>query len=539
VIEELSSEDRVWDLCVVGTGPVGMAMALEFERLGREVLVLESGGTEAAAATTEASRAVILTPKTHAPMAETVHRALGGASWTWGGRCVPYDDVDFARRDFVADAHWPFGHDEIRPWYTPAAEFMVSGSDKFTAPYKQKLGHDLTFDCLERWVRQREVILVHREHLLASPQIKLSLNSTVTDLNLSADGERVESLSVAMPGGVRTVKARRIVLAMGGVETTRLLLHVQQRWPDHFGGADGALGRYYMGHLAGILANIHFDKRPAFDDLDFSVDEYGTYRRRRLVLTEEAQLRNKVLNTVFWPDNPYFQDPSHRNGAISFVYLTLAFRPLGKRFISEGIRKALTGTEEVQWGAHIRNVLLGGPRAARDLYRILRDRFLRSPKKPGFLVESATNSYPLKYHAEQIPTRDSRITIGDETDDFGLPRAVIDFRYADQDIDSVVRSHTLLDEALRANGLGRLEYLYPPEKLAEKAFAQAADGYHQVGTTRMGTDPAASVVDPDLKVHGVENLFVASSSVFPTSGQANSTFLAVAFGIRLAHHLSK
>ncbi len=119
-----------------------MAMALEFERLGREVLVLESGGTEAAPATTEASRAEILTPKTHAPMELTVCRALGGTSWTWGGRCVPYDDVDFAPRPFVADAEWPIGHDEIRPWYKPAAEFMVCGSEKFTAPWK-KLTHDL------------------------------------------------------------------------------------------------------------------------------------------------------------------------------------------------------------------------------------------------------------------------------------------------------------------------------------------------------------------------------------------------------------
>lgn len=515
-----------------------MALALEFERLGHDVLLLESGGMDAAPATTEASRAEILTPDTHAPMDITVNRALGGTSWTWGGRCVPYDDVDFARRDFVADATWPIDHDTIRPWYTPAAEFMVCGSDKFTEPFAQKLADGLRFDCLERWVRERQVVLVHRDHILASQKIKLSLNSTVINLHLGADGHRVESLSVATPGGARTVKAGRIVLAMGGVETTRLLLHVQQQWPGHFGGVDGPLGRYYMGHLAGTIATIHFDKPPAFADLDFTVDSYGTYRRRRFVLTEEVQLENKVLNTAFWPDNPPFQDPGHRNGAISFLYLGLAFRPLGKRLISEGIRRALTGTESVQWGAHIRNVILGAPLGARDLYRILRDRFLRSPKKPAFLVENPTNTYPLKYHAEQIPTRDSRILIGNETDAFGLPRAVIDFRYADQDIQSVITSHALLDQALRASGLGRLDYMYPADQLAEKVYDQAEDGYHQVGTTRMGTDPAQSVVDPDLKVHGVDNLFVASSSVFPTSGQANSTFLAVAFALRLAHHLN-
>jgi choline dehydrogenase-like flavoprotein len=86
--------------------------------------------------------------------------------------------------------------------------------------------------------------------------------------------------------------------------------------------------------------------------------------------------------------------------------------------------------------------------------------------------------------------------------------------------------------------MGRLEYWYPADKVRERVWEQAADGFHQVGTTRMGDDPATSVVDRELKVHGVENLYVASSSVFPTTGQANSTLLAVAFAVRLAERLA-
>ena len=86
MIEELGAGERIWDLCVVGTGPVGMALALEFERLGREVLVLESGGVEVEAS--EASHAEIVDPDRHAPMEIAVVRALGGTSWTWGGRCA-------------------------------------------------------------------------------------------------------------------------------------------------------------------------------------------------------------------------------------------------------------------------------------------------------------------------------------------------------------------------------------------------------------------------------------------------------------------
>ena len=206
--------------------------------------------------------------------------------------------------------------------------------------------------------------------------------------------------------------------------------------------------------------------------------------------------------------------------------------------MSEGIRLAHTGPRPYKLAAHLKNSILGAPRGAADIYKILRDRFIKKPKKPGFLVANRGGRYALHYHAEQVPNAESRITLGTASDAYGVPRAVIDLRFVSQDVESVIDSHRLLDEALRANGIGRLEYRYPAEQLRDKVFAHAADGYHQVGTTRMGDDPATSVVDRDLKVHGVENLWVASSSVFPTTGQANSTLLAVTFGMRLVEKLA-
>jgi GMC oxidoreductase len=540
LIEQLSSDERVWDVCIVGTGPVGMAMALEFERLGREVLVLESGGLEIDPALAEASRAEIVDPDRHAPMEIAVCRALGGTSWTWGGRCVAYDDIDWVQRDFVPEARWPMGHDELRPWYAKASEYLLCGSDAFELPYEHEheLSGGLSLDFVERWAREPKVILEHRERLLRAESIKLSLDSTVTGVELSADGRQAEGLAVATPAGLRTVRARRIVLALGGVETTRLLLRVQQRYPTHFGGVDGPLGRYYMGHISGKIASIVFADPKRIADLDFKLDDAcGAYYRRRFMLTTETQLEYKVLNTAFWPDNPPFYDPSHRSGVLSSVFLALAFPPTGRRLLSEAIRLAHTGPRPYPLGAHLKNVLLGVVQGAADIGKILYYRFLKKPKKPGFLVSNRGGRYALHYHAEQVPHPDSRIRLGAEADAFGVPRAVVDLRFTDQDAQSVIDSHELLDRALRANGLGRLEYWHPPDQLLERVFEHAADGFHQVGTTRMGVDPSQSVVDPDLKVHGVENLSIASSSVFPSSGQANSTLLAVAFALRLVHHL--
>jgi hypothetical protein len=537
VIEQLSSREQIWDFCIVGSGPVGMALALELERLGCTSLLLESGGSEINPALSEASRAEIVDLKRHAPMEIAVCRALGGTSWTWGGRCVPYDDIDWADRDFVLEGHWPLRHEEIRPWYGRAAEYLLCGSDEFSMPTSRTLSGGLTIDSTERWARNAKVILAHRDQLLRSARIQVSLQGTVTELNLSADGAQVDSLAVKTPEGPATVKARRFVLAMGGVETTRFLLSVQKRWPNHFGGVDGPLGRYYMGHISGKIASIVFNDPSAVDDLDFKLDETGSYYRRRFMLTAETQMKHKVLNTAFWPDNPPFYDPSHRSGVLSSVFLALAFPPTGRRLLSEAIRLAHTGPRPYRLAAHLRNAVLGAPAAALDIYRILRDRFIKKPKKPGFLVSNPGGKFALHYHAEQIPQPDSRVTLGSETDSFGALRAKIDLRFVDQDVQSVIDSHYLLDQALRSNGIGHLEFWYSPEQMRDKVFEQASDGFHQVGTTRMGDEPARSVVDRNLKVHGMDNLFVASSSVFPTSGQANSTLLAVAFAVRLASHL--
>jgi choline dehydrogenase-like flavoprotein len=537
MIEPVFSKDKIWDLCIIGSGPVGMALALEFERLGNEVLLLESGGIHVDPALAEASRAIIVESNRHAAMEIAVCRALGGTSWTWGGRCVAFDDIDWLDRDFIPDAHWPITHDEIRPWYKQAAKYLLCGNDNFSVPYKRSLTNGLTLDYVERWARQSQVVLEHRDQLLRAERIKLSLKSTVTDLNLNADGNHVESLTVKTPDGTCKVRGRHILLAMGGVETTRLLLNTQRRWPSNFGGMDGPLGRYYMGHISGKIANIVFNQPDSIKDLDFQLDQSGSYYRRRFMLTADTQVNHKVLNTSFWPDNPSFYDPTHRNGVLSSVFLALAFPPTGRLLLPEAIRRAHTGPRPYPLAAHLRNAILGLPRGAKDIYRILRDRFIRKPKKPGFLVSNRGGKYALHYHAEQVPDPKSRITLGRETDTFGVPRAVIDLRFTDQDVQSVIDSHELLNEALLANDIGHLEYRYTDEHLREQIYAQASDGFHQVGTTRMGEDPGKSVVDANLKVHGVENLHIASSSVFPTTGQANSTLLAVALAIRLAHHL--
>jgi len=515
-----------------------MALALELENLGRDVLVLESGDISIDNGIAEASRAEIVDPKRHAEMSLTVCRALGGTSWTWGGRCVPYDEIDFMARGFVADACWPIEHEAVSPWYKQAAKYLLCGSDRFAMPHRFS-NSVFTMDFVERWATDSQIINVHRDALLRSKRIQISLRATVVGLKLSANQNAVEALEVATPAGPRTIRARHFIIAAGGVETTRLLLWFQKKYISHFGGLDGPLGRYYMGHLSGKIASIQFQTPDNIQDLDFFRDETGSFCRRRFLLTPQAQIREKLLNTAFWPDNPPFYDPCHRSFVLSGTFLALAFPPTGRRILPEAIRLAHTGTRPYKVLPHLRNAVLGAPTGVLEMYRVLRDRFLMKPKKPGFLVSNKGGRYALHYHAEQVPTAESRIRLTGEKDAYGVPRASIDLRFTEQDVESVVQSHRILDQALRTSGMGYLVYNHNENRIRNVVWDTAADGYHQIGGVRMGKDPTASVVDADLRVHGLPNLAVASSAVFPSSGQANSTLLAVAFAMRLAHRLAK
>jgi choline dehydrogenase-like flavoprotein len=166
-------------------------------------------------------------------------------------------------------------------------------------------------------------------------------------------------------------------------------------------------------------------------------------------------------------------------------------------------------------------------------------KFVHREDLGAFLKKDENGSFLLWYHAEHAPNPDSRVTLTEHVDNLGLPLMKVDLRYTAGDVEAVVKAHRVLDAELKARGLGSLAFLVDEPSLPGRVLEQALDGYHQMGTTRMGTDPRTSVVDQHCQVHGVRNLHVASSSVFPTSGQANPTLLATALAVRLANRLAR
>lgn len=544
------------DLVVVGAGPAGIVVALEIAGQGLDVLLIESGGERFSPKVQALADAGEFDPELHAPMSIATRRQVGGASVIWGGRCVPYDRVDFDQRPYISDARWPVSYDELTPYFQRACDWLVCGRAVFDTAISDLLPKsivpgfpdgDVRTTSLERWSLPTDFGREYRQRIRESSRVRLLTGLTCTQIACDSEGTRVDHLKCRpLAGDPITVRASGYVLACGGLETARLLLASPRPTGEPIGNHSDHLGRWYMGHVEGVVANIHFSTPPRETVYDYVRDSDGVYVRHRISFAREFQHENEMPNIVAWLANPELADPRHRSGALSLAYLVLA-SPLGSLFSPDAQRLSLTGKKVpgAPYGPvesdgsipeHLLNLLRDPGATARFITDFGWKRLGRQrPRAPGFFIGSPSNVFPLQYHGEHIPHRESRVVLTDDCDAVGMPRLKIALRFSDQDIEGMVRAHRHWDEYLRRTGFGQLEYLYddPAQAIADRI----GGGFHQIGTTRMSTRPEDGVVDGNLAVHGISNLFVASSSTFVTSGQANSTFMIIVFAIRLAEHL--
>lgn len=520
------------DVAVVGAGPAGITLAHRLMKSGLTVLLLEAGGLKPAATPPEGFHGEVEGLEPHPPLTLYRTRGLGGTSTLWGGRCVPFDPIDFEPRAHVPWSGWPLGHGEMLPWYEVALDYCEAGPFRFR-PTKalgpMVAGLTGTAEGLERFSRPTDFGRRYRPDLARSQAVVVVVSAACVGIDREPSGKAVAGLRFASAPGHRfTVRARAYVLAAGALETTRLLLA---------SGLDGGglVGRFYMCHLEGKAAVARF--RPGLPVVfHYERDADGVYFRRHFAVRPDLQRTHAMTNVILRFEPPAIADPAHGSPVLSAMWLSRTFlKPeYARKLASFGYRGDGPRAGRALLRRHLANVGAGMPQLARFSVDWLARHVLAGRKLPYVAAVGRDGAFTLDYNAEQVPNPDSRVTLGGEVDFLGLPRLKVDWRVSALDVESIVVAHRLLARRIAHSGTGILEV----DDQAIRTGYNAIGGHH-IGTARMADTPAQGVVDRDCRMFGLENLYVAGSAVFPTSSHANPTLTIVALAARLARHLER
>ena len=499
---------------MIGAGAAGITLASELSATNRSVVVLESGGLEFEKDIQSLYSGTNVHP--YFSLTTSRFRMLGGTTYVWGGWCAPLDEIDFRPRDWVPHSGWPITRQDLLPFYRRAQRYCELGPYRYDiSQWPVAAEHALQLDPAKLTHRMWQLSTptrfgsVYLDALRNARNVTVMLHATVVEILTDASAMQVQNVRVAdLSGREATVRAGVYVIACGGIETARLLLASNGIESAGLGNRFDVLGRYFMEHphpdAGGVLLSG--------DAASLRAYPVTTVGQERVVVgigpSADAQARFRILNSSVAIAESLHRDPT--DAWASLMKLSRAF-------------------QEGRWpdsaGSHIFNIL-------RDLDDVIHEAYLRSASRE-------VRGFYLTARSEVAPNPNNRVTLDHERDALGMQRVRLNWNVSSLDRDSVATTMRLLAEELGRLGVGRL-------RVNELLFEQ--DGRwcenlswfgHHMGTTRMSSDPKHGVVDSDCRVHGLANLYVASSSVFPTAGFANPTLTILALALRLADHIKQ
>ncbi len=478
------------DLAIIGGGPAGISLALALANAPFKVLLLESGGMEFEGAT-QSLYSGVESGVRYLPLEACRLRYLGGSSNHWGGWCRPLDAIDFETRAWLPHSGWPFAKTALEPYFPRAQSLVEAGPFIYDQPQKWSaalgapiaLGEGGVFTTYFQFSKTRDNILPthfgerYSADLKRVPNLTVILHSNVTGLRLASDAHSVDHLDVATLSGNRfKVRPKYAVAAVGGIETPRLLLASRDVMTNGVGNGNDLVGRFFADHpIPGDTA---------------------------IIVLFEGNI------------SPYYQAIQPANEA----YFRAALAPHETFQRQRGVLCSLATVE-----AEVQLDDLGQATMAETAAALGID-------------ASNMRAFTLGCGMELAPDPGRRLTLTHETDALGMPRLKLDMRVSDDDFARYRRTLTELGRQLLAARTGMMRILH---RTRDEWLSVMDWGNHHMGTTRMHNDPRRGVVDANLQVHGIHNLFIAGSSVFPTYGASNPTLNLIALTLRLADYLKE
>jgi choline dehydrogenase-like flavoprotein len=566
------------DVCIIGAGPAGLAIAAELQGGPHQVILLESGAfpADSAGMRDETSAAFghgadawnfddfqqlnlddrMPTGDVSYPSAvQTRIRRFGGTSNSWGISYTPsetgiryttLDPIDFEKRDWVPHSGWPFTKSQLVPYYARAHAFAGAGPyDYAPETWSTPRCEPYPFENTGMETRifhfgpSRTFLADAKAKLAEASNITLITEATATELLTSPNCATVTDICIkTFAGTAFRIQSKIVIIASGTIEATRLLLCSRQGNPAGLGNQNDLVGRFLMDHQAvrsGLLNLAHPNTLAKLMFYDTRrVD--GALVTAKPVLTEETLREKKLLNTcaAIFPRragesiNPlrkrFPRGPRHNSPAIGAsvgLLRALRARTIGPAQIRQAAVAALGIVDILYY------------RWRKDYGMYARDAAYHLDSGGWSVNESDLTQFPaleVLHLTEQVPDRDNRITLGTGKDALGMTRICQHWRLTDTDLRGVAGALHAYKAGFAKAGIGDLN-LELNQGAPQVMYASL---HHPMGTTRMHDDPKQGVVDARCRVHGTENCYIAAASVFPTGGYANATLTVLALAIHIA-----
>lgn len=511
---ELSSE-----VCIVGAGAAGISLARRLAMQGVGVLLVESGGADHENEIQDLARGETV-GEDYWELREARLRFFGGTTAIWGGRCAEFDDHDFDRREWVPHSGWPISKSDLDPFYADARTALGLPQRQTAAEIWESLGETppvfaqdgLTSDFWQFTPSIEQFTLRRCQDLVEHDRVRILLHATLGAISRSSDGRTVTSIEVRdVSGRTATIRARHFALAAGGIENASLLLACK------VGNDYDQVGRYFMEHPHARGGEIVSGK------LWKLLRQYGRHLRDPKGHKHAALLRPSAA----MQEHEQILGSAFTLGAVQRerareIATMRAYNKIRHDLAPSARNRAL-------WLAMKKFVLRG--------HEVV------DPLRSKLLVMAGWSAAAI-FRAEQAPNPDSRVTLGMRRDALGMREAKLDWRLSEIDKRTVAVTMRSFASELERLGIGKFE----PDPWIESSDIWHSDplicshykgGYHHMGTTRMSASPRCGVVDERCRVHGIENLTMAGSSVFATSGWANPTLGIVALSMRSADIIAR
>lgn len=505
------------DVCVVGGGVAGIAIALALSKAGRQVCVLEGGGETFSSRSQELYEGEVWDPRYS--LTGTRTRMLGGSSNCWGGWTRPVGPNDFDPRPWLGLTGWPISVEDLEPHYAMASELLEVVEPRSDAALLDELTPELRSLAEIGGGAFRSVFFgmspptamgrVHRDRLLSAPGVRVVLDATVTRLVTDPASSAVQAVEGMSPAGRFKVRPKLVVLAAGGIENPRLLLA-----SGGIGNAHDLVGRYFMDHPRLRLRHLCIDEDPGFAQL-YDARHYGGGS----IVTRRG--RHGAAFSPTWAEQA-------RAGILqSYTGLVATYFGQSDSTLEDArqVWKALKGQlhERVD-AARIARVLASSPAAA--AYVLGRK----------FDIRGGKMRYEIETVLEPMPDRENRVELIDAVDRHGVPKIRLTWKRHEIERRSHRHALDLVRQAVEAKGYGRTT-IDPGIWEPERWDASVITTWHHMGTTRMAFAPSEGVVDVNCRVFGTSNLYVTGSSVFVTGGGVPPTFNVATLALRLAAHV--